>query len=219
MRTRSLLPRSGLLLVAAALASCSTAPSMVPGSGSDHRGETPAEMQRVTEVLKANMHERGQAKMSRLELDDVQRLCNAHADNPPAEQAKRAEEAMLKAVPLPEGSLIGDWKKGEKIAQSGRGMTWSDKPGVPAGGSCYNCHQISPKVEAYGTIGPSLAGFGKNRGNRPEIQRYVYGKIYNAKAYNVCSTMPRFGTSGTLSDAQIRDLVALLLDPASPVNQ
>ena len=117
-----------------------------------------------------------------------------------------------------QSNLIGDWKAGEKIAQSGRGMTWSDKPGA-AGGSCYNCHQISPKEEAFGTIGPSLAGFARTRGNGPEVQRYVYGKIYNAKAYNVCSTMPRFGHSGTLNEQQIKDLTALLLDPASPVNQ
>jgi sulfur-oxidizing protein SoxX len=128
------------------------------------------------------------------------------------------EEAQLKTIPFPAGSLIGDWKEGEKIAQSGRGMTWSDKPGN-SGGSCYNCHQISPKEEAFGTIGPSLAGFGRLRGNRPEIQQYVYGKIYNAKAYNACSQMPRFGRSGTLTEQQIRDLVALLLDPASPVNR
>jgi len=31
--------------------------------------------------------------------------------------------------------------------------------------------------------------------------------------------MPRLGHSGTLSAEQIKDLVALLLDPASPVNR
>jgi sulfur-oxidizing protein SoxX len=31
--------------------------------------------------------------------------------------------------------------------------------------------------------------------------------------------MPRFGHSGTLDEQQIKDLTALLLDPASPVNQ
>ena len=46
------------------------------------------------------------------------------------------------------------------------------------------------------------------------MQRYVYGKIYNAKAYNLCSQMPRLGYSGTLTPEQIKDLVALLLDPA-----
>lgn len=206
--------RLALVPVALALAACTTIP---PGAG-DRPRESAADMDRITALLKSNMHERGQAKMSRIELDDVQRLCNQYSDNPPAEQAKRLEEAQLKAIPFPSGNLIGDWKAGEKIAQSGRGMTWSDKPG-DAGGSCYNCHQISPKEEAFGTIGPSLAGFGKVRGNRPEIQRYVYGKIYNSKAYNACSQMPRFGHSGTLTEQQIKDLTALLLDPASPVNQ
>jgi sulfur-oxidizing protein SoxX len=207
-----------LLPLAAALAGCSTAPGSAPGAGGDHRGESAADTQRVTGVLKANLHERGQAKMSRIELDDLQHLCNQYADNPPAEQAKRMETAQLQSIRYPSGSLIGDWKAGEKIAQSGRGMTWSDKPGE-AGGSCYNCHEISPKEEAFGTIGPSLKGFAKVRGNGPEIQRYVYGKIYNSKAYNVCSQMPRFGHSGTLTEQEIKDLTALLLDPASPVNQ
>jgi len=211
--------RSLLLLpFAAALVSCSSAPATAPGAGGDHRGESAADMQRLTALLRANMHERGQAKMNRVELDDVQRLCNQHADNPPAGEARRTEEAQLRAIPFPSGNLLGDWKAGEKIAQSGRGMTWSDKAG-DAGGSCYNCHQISPAEEAFGTIGPSLAGFGKLRGNRPEIQQYVYGKVYNAKAYNACSHMPRFGQSGTLTEQQIKDLVALLLDPASPVNR
>jgi len=31
--------------------------------------------------------------------------------------------------------------------------------------------------------------------------------------------MPRLGHAGTLTEQQIKDLVALLLDPASPVNQ
>jgi len=31
--------------------------------------------------------------------------------------------------------------------------------------------------------------------------------------------MPRFGHNGILTDQQIRDVVALLLDPMSPVNQ
>jgi sulfur-oxidizing protein SoxX len=202
-----------LLPFAVAAASCGTAPTGGPG----RQAETPAEMQRLTALLQRDMHERGQAKMERIEQDDLQRLCNQYADKPPTEQAKRMEEAQLKAIRFPAGSLMGDWKSGEKIAQSGRGMTWSDKPGN-SGGSCYNCHEISPKEEAHGTIGPSLKGFARVRGNGPEIQRYVYGKIYNAKAYNACSTMPRFGESHTLSEQQIKDLTALLLDPASPVN-
>jgi sulfur-oxidizing protein SoxX len=98
-------------------------------------------------------------------------------------------------------------------------MQWSEKPEVPGGGGCYNCHQLSPAQESYGTLGPSLKAFGKTRGNGPDMQRYVYGKIYNAKAYNLCSHMPRFGHTGSLSEQQIKDVVAYLLDPASPVNQ
>jgi hypothetical protein len=42
------------------------------------------------------------------------------------------------------GQYIGDWREGEKLAQNGRGMTWTDKSAAAKanGGSCYNCHQI-----------------------------------------------------------------------------
>jgi sulfur-oxidizing protein SoxX len=205
--------RLAVFAVSLAIASCSSAPR-----ADDRPAERAADAERITDFLKANMHDRGQAKVDRIALDDVQRLCNRYADNPPRAEAERLEQAQLKEIRFPGGSLLGDWKSGEKIAQSGRGMTWSDKPGQ-SGGSCYNCHQIAPKEEAHGTIGPSLAAFGKKRGNGPDMQRYVYGKIYNAKAYNACSQMPRFGHSGTLTEQQIKDLTALLLDPASPVNQ
>lgn len=203
-----------LLAFAACLAACTTPPIV-----GERPKASPSDLDEVTAVLKRDFHSRGQATMERVQLDEVQRLCNLHADNPPAELALRLEQTQMKAIPFPSGSLMGDWKNGERIAQSGRGAMWSDKPGVQEGGSCYNCHRLSPKVEAFGTIGPSLAAFGKIRGNRPEIQRYVYGKIYNAKAYSLCSHMPRLGASGTLNEQQIKDLVALLLDPASPVNQ
>jgi sulfur-oxidizing protein SoxX len=198
-----------------ALAACAT-PGHAPGTG-ERPKVSERDLEQVTAQLKRDFKPRGQATMDRINLDEVQRVCNLHNDNPPSAVAKPLEDAQLKAVKFPAGSLMGDWKRGERIAQSGRGSMWSDKPGVQEGGSCYNCHQLNPKVEAYGTIGPSLAGFGKIRGNRPEIQQYVYGKIYNAKAYNLCSHMPRLST--TLNEEQIKDLVALLLDPASPVNQ
>jgi sulfur-oxidizing protein SoxX len=162
---------------------------------------------------------RGQATMDRIPQDGLQRLCTESQDNPPAAVAKALEADQMKTIAFPEGSLVGDWKRGETIAQNGRGLMWSDPRGAPAGGSCYNCHQLSPQEASFGTIGPSLKGFGKLRGNTPDMQKYVYGKIYNAKAYNACSQMPRLGWSGTLTPEQIKDLVGLLLDPASPVNQ
>jgi len=173
----------------------------------------------VQKVLQRDLHPRGQAGMDRLNQDSVQRACTESRDHASADVAKSLEAEQMKTIAFPEGSLLGDWKKGEAIAQSGRGMTWNDKPGEAAGGSCYNCHELSPREMSHGTIGPSLKGFGRTRGSGIDVQRYVYGKIYNAKAYNLCTQMPRFGVSGTLTPQQIKDLVGLLLDPASPVNQ
>lgn len=177
---------------------------------------TPADVQKI---MQRDFHARGQATMDRVVQDGVQRVCTESSDRPPAALAKQMEADQLKTIAFPEGSLIGDWKNGERIAQSGRGLQWTDPAGSPGGGSCYNCHQLSPQETSHGTLGPSLLRFGATRGSGPEMQRYVYGKIYNAKAYSLCSQMPRLGYSGTLTPAQIKDLVALLLDPASPVNK
>jgi sulfur-oxidizing protein SoxX len=141
--------------------------------------------------------------------------------------AKSIEEANLKTVKMPsDGKFIGDWKEGEKIAQNGRGMTWSDQPGSANGGSCYNCHQISKAELSFGSIGPSLYNYGKLRGvadpaaaaSKPIVD-YTWGKLWNSKAYNACSGMPRFGHAGILNETQLRHVMALLLDPASPVNK
>ena len=141
--------------------------------------------------------------------------------------AAAIEAANLKTVQWPrDGRLVGDWKEGEKIAQNGRGMTWTDKAGSPNGGNCYNCHQISKEEISFGTLGPSLYNYGKIRGiadpDSPAsraIVEYTWGKVWNAKAYNACSGMPRFGHAGILTEAQVRDVVALLVDPRSPVNR
>ena len=127
-----------------------------------------------------------------------------------------------------DGKFIGDWKAGEKLAQDGGGMTWNDKSTAYAenGGNCYNCHQLSKEEISFGTIGPSLYNYGKIRGvsdplsaaAKPMVE-YTWGKLYNAKAYNACSEMPRFGHGGMLNETQMRDLMALLLDPKSPVNR
>ena len=170
-------------------------------------------------MMKRDFKAKGIATTDRLHEDGVQAICNRSGDNPPKDIAARLEKDQLDNVRYPaDGKLMGDWKAGEKLAQSGRGMTWSDKAGVPGGGNCYNCHQIAPTETSFGTIGPSLYQFGKLRGNTAEIQKYTYGKIWNAKAFNLCSAMPRFGHANALNEQQIKDLVALLLDPQSPVN-
>ncbi|HEY5638275.1 MAG TPA: sulfur oxidation c-type cytochrome SoxX [Burkholderiales bacterium] len=173
----------------------------------------------VISVHKRDFHTKGQAKAEWVVQDAVQRICTQTDDKPPAELAKALEADQMKTIPFPTGNMIGDWKKGAKIAADGRGMTWNRPPSTNNGGGCYNCHQLSPEEVSFGTLGPSLKGFGKVRGSGADTQKYLYGKIWNSKAYNLCSGMPRFGHSGTLTDAQIRDLIAYLLDPASPVNK
>jgi sulfur-oxidizing protein SoxX len=171
--------------------------------------------------MKASFKERGQAKLDRLEQDDTQRSCTqAGVSAPPKDVAQRIEKANFDAIKWPvDGKYVGDWKNGEKIAQDGRGMQYSDDPKGPVGANCYACHQLTPQELSFGTIGPSLYRFGKQRGFTDETRKYAYGKIYNAEAYHACTNMPRFGAKGILTEAQIKDLTALLMDPASPVNQ
>lgn len=175
----------------------------------------------VVATLKQSFKAQGQAGMDRLDQDETQRVCSEYFGKPlPPDAAKRIEQANLAAIRWPaDGQYLGDWKEGEKIAQLGQGKQYSDDPKKPAGGNCYACHQLDPKEISYGTIGPSLLHFGKLRGYTDEIRKYAYGKVYNAEAYSACSNMPRFGTHAILTEKQIKDVVALLMDPKSPVNQ
>ena len=200
-----------LFWVLVALGACSALPEKNHFSEKDF-GEIQAVMMR-------DFHARGSAKMDRIPPDALQKACNLADNAPSADAAKALEAQQFSTIKFPSGNLMGDWKNGQKIAQSGRGLQWNDKPGDTAGGGCYNCHQLSPQEASYGTLGPSLLGFGKQRGTGAEMQRYAYGRIYNAKAYNACSQMPRLGYSGTLTVQLIKDVVAYLLDPASPVNR
>ncbi len=183
------------------------------------------------DMVKSAFRTEGIATVERVTaIDETLKLCN-EADvagkQLDAATAKRIEEANLKTVKWPgDGKYLGDWKQGESIAQSGRGQTWSDTAGTVNGGNCYNCHQIAKQEISFGTIGPSLYNYGKIRGiadpnsaAAKPIVEYTWGKIYNAKAYNACSNMPRSGHMGNLTEQQIKHVMALLLDPASPVNK
>ncbi len=177
--------------------------------------------QRALVVMKSSFNERGQAKLDRLEQDEAQKLCSVPPSTVQAKAtAERIEKANLASIRYPaDGKFLGDWKSGERIAQTGTGMQFSDNPRVPSGANCYACHQLSKAEISFGTIGPSLYNFGKLRGLSEPIQRYTYGRIYNSQAFTACSNMPRFGHNGILTEQQMKDLTALLLDPDSPVNK
>ena len=175
----------------------------------------------AAEVMRASFKESGQAKLDRLNQDQPQEICSVELDKkPPVAELERMEKTQQALLKYPaDGKFLGDWREGEKIAQSGVGKQFSDNPANPAGGNCYACHQLSPAEISFGTIGPPLQGYGKLRGNSEAMQRYTYSKIYNPQAFMACSNMPRFGHNGILTEQQIKDVTALLLDPNSPVNQ
>ncbi|MBK6983066.1 MAG: sulfur oxidation c-type cytochrome SoxX [Betaproteobacteria bacterium] len=199
-----------LSAIAAAVSACATAPSDAPVAKNS------------LAVMKASFTAKGQAKLDRLDQDSLQRLCSIYSgDNElPKDVAARIEKEQLATIKFPaDGKLLGDWKSGEKIAQSGRGGQFSDDPTKPSGANCYACHQLSKAELSYGTIGPSLYNFAKVRGYGPDVQKYAWTKVYNSHAFAACSTMPRFGHQGILTEGQMKDIVALLMDPNSPVNK
>ena len=136
MKTRNIVASACV----AVLASCSTAPSS-------------EQLDLIAQdMLKASFREQGIAKLDRLNQDEAQKVCSD--EKPPSDAAaRRIEAAQLATIQWPaDGVYIGDWREGEKLAQNGRGMTWSDPAGAPSGGNCYNCHRIAPAEISFGTI-------------------------------------------------------------------
>jgi L-cysteine S-thiosulfotransferase len=185
----------------------------------------------LKQMMDSSFRDEGIATTDRLKQDAANAACSAaQSGSPPDAVMEAIQTAALKTVrPPSDGKYMGgDWREGEKLAQNGRGMTWTDKTALPKdnGGNCLNCHQVTKEEVSFGTIGPSLYQYGKNRGvtnpdsadSRPIVE-YTWNKIYNARSYNACSGMPRFGHAGLLDETQMKHLMALLLDPKSPVNQ
>ena len=199
--------------VAVALAGCAGSTAPAPSDA-----QTRA---KALELMKAGFSEKGIAKLDRLNQDETQALCTQYATGTlPKDVAERIEKANMASIKPPsDGKYLGDWKRGEQVAQRGTGFQYSDTKETPVGGNCYACHQLTKEEISYGTIGPSLYNFAKIRGYGPEIQKYAWGKVWNTQAYSACSFMPRFGHAGILSEQQIKDVVALLMDPDSPVNK
>jgi len=204
------------LFVAVIVAGCASTPS-------------PAELdQQAQAMIRASFRDQGIATVVRLTQDQGQQACSAPT-TPPDAVARQIEADAMATVRWPQGGqYIGDWRVGEALAQNGRGMTWTDRSAAPSanGAQCYNCHQIDKKEISFGTIGPSLWNYGKLRGVKDvadpasaAIVQYTWAKLWNSKAYAACSNMPRFGHAKLLDEQQLRDVMALLLDPKSPVNQ
>ena len=201
-----------LIAIATVAAGCATTGAVMSSVELDRKTQA---------VLLESFRTKGIVGQDRLQRDATQIACADYTGKAiPKDTGAQIEKLEMTYVKFPaDRKYMGDWRRGEAIAQSGRGLQFSDSLSVQRGGNCYACHQISQQELSFGTLGPSLLGFGKSRGASEAIQQYTFGKIYNAHAYSACSNMPRFGTMGILSEQEIKDLVALLVDPASPVNK
>jgi sulfur-oxidizing protein SoxX len=197
----------GAIVVLASCAGIATAPSH----------------EETMKVVKSSFKDHGIAKVDRLNQTELQQVCSeaALSGKPLSKDVReRIEKQQMATIKYPaDGKFLGDFKAGEKVAQSGRGMQWSDNEKTVNGGNCYACHQLTADEISFGNIGPSLKGYGKLRGYGDATVKYTWGKIWNTHAYNACSQMPRFGDSGILTEQQVKDVMALLLDPKSPVNK
>ena len=202
-------------LVAAFLALAADAGAQSWGPGADDKA--------FAEMLRTGFRNAGPVSVDRLVQDETQAFCSDPVASGSAAGAKRAEQleaANLATVKWPaDGKFLGDWRAGERIAQSGRGLTWTDAPSQANGGNCYNCHQISKQEISFGTLGPSLHGYAKLKGTDERALREAWAKIWNSKSSNACSNMPRAGHMGILKEKDIQDLMALLFSPDSPVNK
>ncbi|MET0867721.1 MAG: sulfur oxidation c-type cytochrome SoxX [Pseudorhodoplanes sp.] len=177
--------------------------------------------EKVEAAIKAAFPGAPEQFIPRLTQDETMKECSETRNNPskPVAEAIQKREAATIVYPA-DGKFLGDWKAGERLAQSGYGLRFTDYPARnPNGGNCYACHQISKAELSYGTLGPSLVQYGKLRNFSEADAKAVYEKIYNSQAVLPCSNMPRFGSNKVLTVEQIKDAVALLMSPDSPVNK
>ena len=176
---------------------------------------------RIDTMIKAAFPAAPADLQSRLDQDETMKACSVSHNNP----SKDVADAILKreraSITYPaDGNLIGDWKKGEALAQSGYGLRFTDYPPRAAiGGNCYACHQLTKQEVSYGTLGPSLLGYGKLRDFTDAETKAAYEKVFNSQSAFACSNMPRFGANKILTVEQIKDIVALLMGRESPVNK
>lgn len=157
---------------------------------------------------------------ARIKPDDTLATCNLYRNDVPSAEADKIVARELAKVVFPaDGKLLGNWKEGQKIANNGRGGQFSDDDKTISGGNCYACHQMEKAEVSYGTLGPSLTSYGKDRKFDLAEAKNAFAKIYDAQAVVACSNMPRFGANKVLSEQQIKDIVAFLFDPESPINK
>jgi sulfur-oxidizing protein SoxX len=210
MKASSLIWTAGMVTAAIA-AGCATYP------------DAAATRQVAERMVSADFTAPAPALLKRLEQDRSQQICSriggaALTQPEAAEVVKLARESMRYPA---SGKLVGDWKIGEKLAHDGAGdriQFGQLEKRKENGGLCQNCHALAPGEINVGNVGPSLTGYGNQRGDSEAVAKITYERIYNGWAYAPCSNMPRLGATGHLTPEQITHLVAYLVDRQSPIN-
>ena len=94
----------------------------------------------------------------RFDQDETMKQCSLHRNLPPKNVADEIQKREKARIEYPaDGKLMGDWKAGERVAQSGYGLRFSDYPPRQAnGGNCYACHQLTKAAEGGEIAAPGL---------------------------------------------------------------
>lgn len=198
-------------IAAVAIAGCATYPD-------------PAATRAMGEEMVKESFKASPDHAKRLVQDRSQQICSRINDAKLTEaQAAEVVKLARESIKYPaSGKLVGDWKRGDKLAHNGAGDRIRNgklEKRKENGALCQNCHGLAPGEINVGNVGPSLSGYGVQRGNSEAIAKYTYEKIYNAWVYFPCSNMPRLGATGHLTPEQITHVVAFLIDPQSPINK
>ncbi|MEK6593905.1 MAG: sulfur oxidation c-type cytochrome SoxX [Pseudomonadota bacterium] len=183
-----------------------------------------ASTRRIAEKMVSEGFSTTPATAKRLVQDKSQQICSKIGDAKLSqEEAAEVVKLARASIQYPQsGKLVGDWKTGDKLAHDGAGDRIRNgklEARKGNGALCQNCHALAAGEVNVGNVGPSLTGFGTQRGNSAAIVKYTYEKIYNSWAYFPCSNMPRLGATGHLTPEQITHMVAYLTDPQSPINK
>lgn len=121
----------GLAALGLLLAANAAAQQPAPKAAVDH--------QALVAELKDSFVERGLAKLDRIDQSPMQRACSiaeAGGEMPADTALKITQEAAANVKPPADGNYIGDWRQGEKVAQNGRGLQFSDTTKTINGGNC-----------------------------------------------------------------------------------
>jgi len=230
MKTTFVKGALGTAVVGLLVAGCATADKHAATGGTDYTAMTPEALAEHLIFNAGGMKldektQEGTTVAVRQTQDELQQICSGGG------RATLSSDELTKVLTLsresivrPEGGVkLGDWKRGEAVARSGFGFRVGHRDDNHSsrdpGGNCYACHQLDPNEIAYGTLGPSLMNYGKIRGNSQAIVDYTYDIVYSPHGIFPCTHMPRFGANGVLTQQQIADVLAYLIDPESPVNQ